>query len=70
MTAATLVIRASAPLYRQLHHITSGKQTIRITVSKEPKRAEIDPRNKLIDRDRQDNVVGVVMDAGKSAPGK
>jgi hypothetical protein len=47
------------PLYLTRHWIKSGKQTIRITVSKEPSRAGIDPYRKLIDRNRDDNVVEV-----------
>jgi len=48
-----------APLYLTRHRITSGKQTIRLIVPKEPARAGIDPYDKLIDRDRDDNVVEV-----------
>jgi len=44
------------PLHLQRHRIRSGKQTIRITVPREPARAGIDPLHKLIDRDREDNV--------------
>ena len=39
------------PLYLPRHRIRSGKQTIRITVPREPARAGIDPYRKLIDRD-------------------
>ena len=46
-------------LYLTRHRIKSGKQTIRITVPKEPSRAGIDPYRKLIDRDDEDNVVTV-----------
>ena len=46
-------------LYLTRHWIKSGKQTIRVTVPKEPARAGIDPYHKLIDRDREDNVVAV-----------
>jgi ABC-2 type transport system permease protein len=45
------------PLYLQRHRIRSGKQTIRITVRREPSRAGIDPHRKLIDRERDNNVV-------------
>jgi hypothetical protein len=48
------------PLYRQRHRIHSGEQTIRVTVPREPGRAGIDPYHKLIDRQGNDNVVGVV----------
>jgi ABC-2 type transport system permease protein len=47
------------PLYLQRHRIRSGEQTIRVTVPREPARAGIDPRRKLIDREREDNVVEV-----------
>ena len=47
------------PLYLKRHRIQSGKQTIRITVPREPARAGIDPWRKLIDRQRDDNVVEV-----------
>lgn len=50
---------AEVPLYLQRHRIRSGKQTISITVPKEAGRAGIDPSHKLIDRDREDNVVEV-----------
>jgi ABC-2 type transport system permease protein len=45
-----------APLYLKRHRIRSGKQTLRITVPREPGRAGIDPYRKLIDRERDDNV--------------
>jgi ABC-2 type transport system permease protein len=52
-----------APLYLQRHRIRSGKQTIRVTVPRPeggaPARAGIDPYRKLIDRQRDDNVVAV-----------
>jgi hypothetical protein len=48
-----------APLYLQRHRIHSGKQTITITVPREPVRAGIDPYNKLIDRERGDNLADV-----------
>jgi ABC-2 type transport system permease protein len=53
-----------APLYLQRHRIRSGKQTIRVTVPREPARAGIDPWRKLIDRERDDNVVEVKAAAG------
>lgn len=46
-----------APLYLKRHRIRSGKQTLRITVPREPGRAGIDPYRKLIDRERNDNVL-------------
>ncbi|HEU5050461.1 MAG TPA: M1 family aminopeptidase, partial [Gemmatimonadales bacterium] len=47
------------PLYLRRHRIRSGEQTIRISVPREPSRAGIDPRRRLIDRNGDDNVVGV-----------
>ena len=54
------------PLYLKHHRIRSGKQTIRISVPREPTRAGIDPWRKLIDRDRGDNVVEVKAAAADS----
>ncbi|HYO14267.1 MAG TPA: M1 family aminopeptidase [Thermoanaerobaculia bacterium] len=50
---------AGKPLYLKRHRIRGGGQTIRITVPQEPGRAGIDPWRKLIDREREDNVVEV-----------
>ncbi|HJR53931.1 MAG TPA: M1 family aminopeptidase, partial [Gemmatimonadota bacterium] len=47
------------PLHLERHRIRRGEQTIRITVPREPTRAGIDPYRKLIDRQRDDNVIGV-----------
>jgi ABC-type transport system involved in multi-copper enzyme maturation permease subunit len=47
------------PLYLTRHRIRSGKQTIRIVVPHEPSRAGVDPYRKLIERERDDNVVEV-----------
>jgi ABC-2 type transport system permease protein len=47
------------PLYLTRHRIRSGTQTIRITVPRAPVRAGIDPRRRLFERDREDNVVEV-----------
>jgi hypothetical protein len=47
------------PLHLERHRIRRGEQTIRIIVPREPARAGIDPYRKLIDRQREDNVVGV-----------
>jgi hypothetical protein len=47
------------PLYLERHRIKSGGQTIRITVPRAPARAGIDPMRKLIERDRNDNVLDV-----------
>jgi len=45
------------PLYLERHRIRSGRQTIRITVPREPDRAGINPYRKLMDRQGGDNVV-------------
>jgi hypothetical protein len=47
------------PLYLERHRIHSGRQTIRVVVSREPKRAGIDPYDKIIDRERGDNILAV-----------
>ena len=47
------------PLYLQRHRIRSGEQMIRIVVPRAPARAGIDPYRKLIDREREDNMVAV-----------
>jgi ABC-type transport system involved in multi-copper enzyme maturation permease subunit len=52
---------SGAPLYLERHRIKSGKQTISVTVPREPARAGIDPYRKLIDRARDDNVVDVQL---------
>lgn len=47
------------PLYLERQRIRSGRQTIRIVVAREPKRAGIDPYDKIIDRERGDNMRGL-----------
>ena len=47
------------PLHLARQRIHSGRQTIRVTVAREPTRAGVDPYHKLIDRDGGDNVVAV-----------
>jgi hypothetical protein len=44
------------PLYLQRHRIRSGKQTITVTVPREPTRAGIDPYHLLIDLEMHDNI--------------
>ena len=46
-------------LYLQPHRVRSGKQTIVVTVSREPARAGVDPYRKLIGRLRDDNHLAV-----------
>lgn len=47
---------AGTPLYLQMHRISSGKQTITVTVPTKPERAGIDPRYLLIDLKTDNNV--------------
>ena len=47
------------PLYLTRHRIRTGKQTLRVLVPQEPSRAGVDPYRKLIERERDDNVVDV-----------
>jgi hypothetical protein len=44
------------PLYLQMHRLSSGKQTIKVTVETKPERAGIDPRYLLIDVKTDNNV--------------
>ena len=57
-------------LYLKQHRVRTGKQTIVVTVPRLPARAGIDPYRKLIERERDDNVVAVVAksDAGPGDP--
>lgn len=55
MFAAAEGDNPAAPLHLQMHRIRSGEQRIIVTVSKEPTRAGIDPRNLLIDVKPDDN---------------
>jgi len=57
------------PLYLQRQRIHSGTQTIRVLVSREPKRAGIDPYDKIIDRQRGDNVRDLEVQSGPSPAG-
>jgi ABC-2 type transport system permease protein len=56
------------PLSLVRHRIRSGKQTIRVIVPQEPSRAGVDPNRKLIERERDDNVVGVETGGGLPRP--
>ena len=44
------------PLYLERRRIETGKQTIRVVVSRPPTRAGIDPYDKVLDRERGDNM--------------
>jgi ABC-type transport system involved in multi-copper enzyme maturation permease subunit len=52
---------SSAPLYVQQHRISSGEQTITVTVPRKPARAGIDPNYLLIDLKTEDNVQTVTV---------
>ncbi len=47
------------PLYLRRHRIRSGRQSITVTVPREPAWAGIDPHRKLIQREPDDNIVKV-----------
>lgn len=47
------------PLYLEKHLIQSGEQTITVRVSGEPARVGIDPYNKMVDRNPDDNLRGL-----------
>jgi hypothetical protein len=49
------------PLYVQKHRISSGRQTITVTVPQAPARAGIDPYN-LLDWEEGDNIEPVEID--------
>jgi hypothetical protein len=53
---------SGAPLHLERHRIHSGKQALRIIVSKAPARAGIDPYRRLIDRNGDDNMSDVHAD--------
>lgn len=50
---------SDAPIYRAKHRIRSGQQTLRIIVPRQPDRAGLGPQRKLIEREREDNVITV-----------
>jgi len=49
-------------LYLEKHHVTEASATIQVQVDSRPARAGIDPYNKLVDRDSDDNVRSVKED--------
>jgi ABC-2 type transport system permease protein len=51
---------AEKPLYLKKEWISDGRQTFTIVVDQMPTRAGIDPYNKLIDRNEDDNEIDVV----------
>ena len=54
-------------LYVAQHRIRTGKQTVVITVPRQPTRAGIDPYRKLIERDREDNIAELPADEPTSS---
>jgi ABC-2 type transport system permease protein len=52
------------PLYVRKHRLTERKTTIEIVVDEEPRKAGIDPYNKLIDRAPSDNVKELRISGG------
>jgi ABC-2 type transport system permease protein len=54
------------PLYLRRHRIQNGRQTITVTVGRQPARAGIDPYRKLIARDARDNLVDVEAPTSES----
>jgi ABC-2 type transport system permease protein len=56
-----------APLYLRRQRIRSGTQTITITVPVRPERAGVDPYHKLIERQRDDNLVALASAAARKA---
>lgn len=65
-------VRAGAgpaePMYLERHRLRSGRQTISVTVPREPARAGVDPRRRLIDRNRGDDLVGVEFTTSAPRP--
>jgi aminopeptidase N len=57
-----------SPLYLERHRIRGGDQTIRLTVSRAPASAGVDPRRTLIDREPGNNVVNVQSAAPATEP--
>ena len=49
------------PLSVEKHRLTGGKQVFEILVAQQPTRAGIDPYNKLIDRNSEDNLIDVTQ---------
>ena len=54
------------PLHVRKHRISSGRQTITVTVSEQPARAGIDPYN-LLDWEEGDNIEPVGIESAKES---
>ena len=46
-------------MYPRRHHVTDARQTLTVTVPKEPGHAGVDPRSLLVDVRQRDNFVDV-----------
>jgi ABC-type transport system involved in multi-copper enzyme maturation permease subunit len=55
------------PLYLKKHHLTQPITRLQLVVDRVPARAGIDPYNKLVDRDSNDNRKSVTEASGKAA---
>ncbi len=53
-----------AVLYLEKHHLADTASVVEVVVDAEPRRAGVDPFNKLIDRDPGNNVTGVARGGG------
>jgi ABC-2 type transport system permease protein len=51
-------------LAMEKRHVDGASSTFEMIVDEEPRKAGIDPFNKLIDRDPDDNLVSVVAEGG------
>ena len=54
-------------LYLEKHHVTAADDELRLTVDAAPARAGIDPYNKLVDRNSDDNLKRVEGATGRAA---
>ncbi|MEO1652948.1 MAG: M1 family aminopeptidase, partial [Bacteroidota bacterium] len=55
--------KVTNPIYIKKHKLAPGQHTLKILVDKEPKKAGIDPYNKLIDRRPDDNILNVDLES-------
>jgi ABC-2 type transport system permease protein len=63
-TGDRLVPAPGRPLLVERRRVTGPSSTIELIVDEEPRRAGIDPYNKLIDRNPEDNVTNVTRNGG------
>jgi aminopeptidase N len=60
--------RDGVPIYLEKHQIHEGPQRVTVLVKERPRRAGVDPVNKLIDRLASDNTIGVQDRSKPPAP--